>query len=118
MTFVGDPEAVVEGALSGARAAAKLIDMSRHKGQTGAADRGIPACPPDVHRRISGMLPASNLLGKLRGSGRGKTGEGRDFPERVWELFTSPAFPEEAGCCPAVLCDVLWKMITLPVRGY
>ena len=31
-TFVGRPDAVVEGALAGARAAFKLIDMSKHKG--------------------------------------------------------------------------------------
>jgi len=31
-TFVGYPEAVVEGALNGARAAAQLIDMRRHHG--------------------------------------------------------------------------------------
>ena len=31
-TFVGCPEAVVEGALNGAKAAAQLIDMSRHRG--------------------------------------------------------------------------------------
>uniref|UniRef100_A0A8V0YPC8 Formimidoyltransferase-cyclodeaminase n=1 Tax=Gallus gallus TaxID=9031 RepID=A0A8V0YPC8_CHICK len=32
-TFVGTPEAVVEGALSAARMAWELIDMSRHKGE-------------------------------------------------------------------------------------
>lgn len=32
-TFVGSPEAVVEGALNGARAAAHLIDMRRHHGE-------------------------------------------------------------------------------------
>lgn len=32
-TFVGTPEAVVEGALSAARMAWELIDMSRHKGK-------------------------------------------------------------------------------------
>ena len=31
-TFVGSPEAVVEGALNGARAAYQLIDMRRHQG--------------------------------------------------------------------------------------
>ena len=31
-TFLGSPEAVVEGALNGARAAAQLIDMTRHSG--------------------------------------------------------------------------------------
>ncbi|XP_043240383.1 formimidoyltransferase-cyclodeaminase-like [Amphibalanus amphitrite] len=33
VTFVGDPQSVVEGALNGARAAARLIDMTRHKGK-------------------------------------------------------------------------------------
>ncbi|XP_065525862.1 formimidoyltransferase-cyclodeaminase isoform X2 [Lathamus discolor] len=32
-TFVGTPEAVVEGALSAARVAGQLIDMSKHKGE-------------------------------------------------------------------------------------
>jgi len=32
-TFVGSPEAVVEGALNGARAAAQLIDMTKHQGE-------------------------------------------------------------------------------------
>lgn len=45
-TFVGSPEAVVEGALSAARVAAQLIDMSRHSGELGAgtvlAQRGLP----------------------------------------------------------------------------
>lgn len=34
-TFVGPPDAVVEGALNGARAAAQLIDMTRHRGNSG-----------------------------------------------------------------------------------
>lgn len=33
-TFVGSPEAVVEGALNAARQAFSLIDMTRHKGQS------------------------------------------------------------------------------------
>ncbi len=32
-TFVGDPDSVVEGALSGARIARKLIDMRKHEGE-------------------------------------------------------------------------------------
>ena len=32
-TFVGDPQAVVEGALAGARVARQRIDMTRHKGE-------------------------------------------------------------------------------------
>lgn len=31
-TFVGSPQAVVEGALNAARAAFSLIDMAKHKG--------------------------------------------------------------------------------------
>lgn len=31
-TFVGSPEAVVSGALNGAKAASGLIDMTKHKG--------------------------------------------------------------------------------------
>ena len=32
-TFVGSPDAVIEGALNGARAAMTLIDMRRHRGR-------------------------------------------------------------------------------------
>lgn len=32
-TFVGTPEAVVEGAMNGARAAFQMIDMRRHTGK-------------------------------------------------------------------------------------
>jgi len=32
-TFVGSPDAVVEGALNGARAAYQLINMTRHQGE-------------------------------------------------------------------------------------
>ena len=50
-TFVGDPEAVVEGALAAARTARKLIDMRKHKGEHprfGAMD----VCP---------FIPAVNI---------------------------------------------------------
>ena len=33
VTFVGEPEAVLDGAVAGAHAAARLIDMSRHTGE-------------------------------------------------------------------------------------
>lgn len=32
-TFVGSPDAIVEGALAAARAAFSLIDMRKHKGK-------------------------------------------------------------------------------------
>ncbi|NXD17452.1 FTCD cyclodeaminase, partial [Nothocercus nigrocapillus] len=51
-TFVGTPEDVVEGALSAARAAGQLIDMSRHKGEhprMGALD----VCPFVPVRNVS-----------------------------------------------------------------
>lgn len=50
-TFVGSPEAVVEGALNSARVAKKLIDMRKHKGEhprMGAMD----VCP---------FIPVSNV---------------------------------------------------------
>lgn len=50
-TFVGEPEAVVEGALNAARVARKLIDMRKHKGEhprIGALD----VCP---------FVPVSNV---------------------------------------------------------
>lgn len=36
-TFVGSPEAIVEGALSAARVAEQLIDMSQHTGELGGS---------------------------------------------------------------------------------
>ncbi|NXB99259.1 FTCD cyclodeaminase, partial [Orthonyx spaldingii] len=51
-TFVGSPEAVVEGALSAARVAGHLIDMSRHSGEhprMGALD----VCPFVPVRNVS-----------------------------------------------------------------
>uniref|UniRef100_A0A8C3DML9 Formimidoyltransferase-cyclodeaminase n=1 Tax=Corvus moneduloides TaxID=1196302 RepID=A0A8C3DML9_CORMO len=51
-TFVGSPEAVVEGALSAARVAGQLIDMSRHSGEhprMGALD----VCPFVPVRNVS-----------------------------------------------------------------
>ncbi|NWI22111.1 FTCD cyclodeaminase, partial [Crypturellus soui] len=51
-TFVGTPEAVVEGALSAARVAGQLIDMSQHKGEhprMGALD----VCPFVPVRNVS-----------------------------------------------------------------
>lgn len=50
-TFVGEPEAVIEGALNGARVARKLIDMRNHRGEhprIGALD----VCP---------FVPVSNV---------------------------------------------------------
>lgn len=44
-TFVGSPEAVVQGALNAARQAFSLIDMSKHSGQRPPNKRPIS----DVH---------------------------------------------------------------------
>lgn len=41
-TFVGSPEAIVEGALSAARVAGQLIDMSRHTGELGGSTGADP----------------------------------------------------------------------------
>src|SRR5438445_11380545 len=43
-TFVGDPDAVVEGALAAARVAGQLIDMRAHHGEH--ARMGAPALYP------------------------------------------------------------------------
>lgn len=54
LTFVGEPEAVLEGAFAGAQAAVQLIDLNRHKGEhprMGAVDV-IPFVP------ISGITMA------------------------------------------------------------
>lgn len=40
-TFVGPPEAVIEGALNAARVAFKLIDMTKHSGTAVAAEADV-----------------------------------------------------------------------------
>ncbi|EOA97574.1 Formimidoyltransferase-cyclodeaminase [Anas platyrhynchos] len=45
-TFVGTPEAVVEGALSAARVAGQLIDMSQHTALTPAGAAPAPPFAP------------------------------------------------------------------------
>lgn len=42
-TFVGSPEAVVEGALSAARQAFSLIDMTKHSGEYDTCNRAPAA---------------------------------------------------------------------------
>ncbi|XP_035006481.1 formimidoyltransferase-cyclodeaminase isoform X2 [Hippoglossus stenolepis] len=64
-TFVGSPEAVVEGALNAARQAFSLIDMSRHSGEhprTGALD----VCPfiPVQNVTMDDCVQCANLFGQ------------------------------------------------------
>ncbi|KAF7243650.1 Formimidoyltransferase-cyclodeaminase [Varanus komodoensis] len=64
-TFVGSPEAVVEGALNAARTAFQLIDMAKHKGEhprMGALD----VCPfiPVRNVAMEECIHSANLFGK------------------------------------------------------
>ncbi|XP_010115551.1 PREDICTED: formimidoyltransferase-cyclodeaminase [Chlamydotis macqueenii] len=64
-TFVGSPEAVVEGALSAARVAGQLIDMSRHTGEhprMGALD----VCPfvPVMNVGMEECVSCARLFGQ------------------------------------------------------
>uniref|UniRef100_A0A8C6JEG2 Formimidoyltransferase-cyclodeaminase n=1 Tax=Melopsittacus undulatus TaxID=13146 RepID=A0A8C6JEG2_MELUD len=64
-TFVGTPEAVVEGALSAARVAGQLIDMSRHKGEhprMGALD----VCPfvPVMNVSMEECITCAHVFGQ------------------------------------------------------
>ncbi|XP_073351547.1 formimidoyltransferase-cyclodeaminase [Pagrus major] len=64
-TFVGSPEAVVEGALNAARQAFSLIDMSKHSGEhprTGAMD----VCPfiPVQNVSMDDCVNCANVFGK------------------------------------------------------
>lgn len=67
VTFVGDPESVVEAAFLAARKASQLIDMSRHKGEHprfGATD----VCPLVPVRGISMdevVVYARKLAGRI-----------------------------------------------------
>ena len=51
-TFVGAPDAVVEGALNAARAAARLIDMRTHKGSCCCTCGSSPLALHVVHVRL------------------------------------------------------------------
>ncbi|GAA6227491.1 formimidoyltransferase-cyclodeaminase-like [Lates japonicus] len=64
-TFVGSPEAVVEGALNAARQAFSLIDMSKHSGEhprTGALD----VCPfiPVQNVTMDDCVRCANIFGQ------------------------------------------------------
>ncbi|XP_064023112.1 formimidoyltransferase-cyclodeaminase isoform X2 [Pogoniulus pusillus] len=64
-TFVGSPEAVIEGALSAARVAGQLIDMSRHTGEhprMGALD----VCPfvPVMNVSMEECVTCANIFGQ------------------------------------------------------
>uniref|UniRef100_A0A671YZA0 Formimidoyltransferase-cyclodeaminase n=1 Tax=Sparus aurata TaxID=8175 RepID=A0A671YZA0_SPAAU len=64
-TFVGSPEAVVEGALNAARQAFSLIDMSKHSGEhprTGAMD----VCPfiPVQNVSMDDCVNCANMFGE------------------------------------------------------
>ncbi|PNF13981.1 Formimidoyltransferase-cyclodeaminase [Cryptotermes secundus] len=68
-TFVGDPEAVVKGALNGAKAAHRLIDMAVHKGEhprLGAMD----VCPfiPVRDITVAECVSCAKQLGHLLAS--------------------------------------------------
>jgi glutamate formiminotransferase/formiminotetrahydrofolate cyclodeaminase len=80
-TFVGDPEAVVEGALAAARVARERIDMRRHKGEhprMGALD----VCP---FVPVSGVSMEDCVLCALR------------FGERAAAEFGIPVYLYEAA---------------------
>ncbi|NXP73942.1 FTCD cyclodeaminase, partial [Ramphastos sulfuratus] len=64
-TFVGSPEAVIEGALCAARVAGQLIDMSRHTGEhprMGALD----VCPfvPVMNVSMEECVTCANIFGQ------------------------------------------------------
>lgn len=68
-TFVGSPEAVVEGALNAARCAFNLIDMTRHSGQwSHDLQRVTAAVTPqsrDPLRFLSRRTPADRRPGRV-----------------------------------------------------
>src|SRR5437867_11514065 len=79
VTFVGSPEAVVEGAFRGIAKAAELIDMRRHKGahpRMGATD----VCPfiPVSNVSWKEVIECANRLGK-------RVGDELDIPVYLYE---------------------------------
>ncbi|XP_069886978.1 formimidoyltransferase-cyclodeaminase-like [Dipodomys merriami] len=113
-TFVGPPECVVEGALGAARAAWRLIDMSRHKGEhprMGALDvcpfipvRGVSMdecvlCAQAFGRRLAEELHVPvYLYGQAaRTAGRRtlpaiRAGEYEGLPEKLKQAEWAPDF--------------------------
>lgn len=87
-TFVGSPEAVVEGALSAARVAGQLIDMSRHSGELG----GGPG---------AGLAQSIPAAGTKHGTGTGTVVTAPGLPEFKKCLQCSQA---HGGILGAVLC--------------
>lgn len=74
-TFVGKPECVVEGALSAARTASRLIDMSRHRGEAVSEHLVEPRAGPsrpgtEVVRGVVWGIGSTGPLGRLYGGPR------------------------------------------------
>lgn len=75
MTFVGEPDAVVEGALQAIKTAASLIDMTKHSGEhprMGATD----VCPliPISNISMEEVVQYAHQLGRLVGEELGLSG--------------------------------------------
>ncbi|XP_077977946.1 formimidoyltransferase-cyclodeaminase-like isoform X2 [Glandiceps talaboti] len=113
-TFVGPPDAVVEGALNGARVAYQIIDMTRHTGEhprMGALDvcpfipvRGVSmeecvACAKEFGERLAGELGVPvYLYGNAATEDSRKTlpqirsGEYEALPEKLQKPEWKPDF--------------------------
>jgi glutamate formiminotransferase/formiminotetrahydrofolate cyclodeaminase len=83
VTFVGHPDAVVEGAYAGIRAASELIDMSKHSGEhprMGATD----VCPfvPVANVSMEEAIECARKLGK-------RVGEELGIPVFLYESAAS-----------------------------
>ncbi len=78
-TFVGDPKAVVEGALAGARVARELIDMSTHKGEH-ARMGAMDVCPfvPVTNVTMEECVECANEFGR-------RAAEELDIPIYLYE---------------------------------
>ncbi len=111
VTFVGDPEAVVEAAFQGIKRASELIDMRKHSGahaRMGATD----VCPfiPVSNMTMEECAELSRILGK-------RVGEELNIPVYLYEY--SAATPERENLAtirageyeglPEKLKDPTWK---------
>lgn len=111
VTFVGEPEAVIEGAYQGIKKAAELIDMSKHSGEhprMGATD----VCPliPIAGVTMEEAVAYAKQLAK-------RVGEELDIPTYLYEYAASK--PEwrnlatiragEYEALPKKMSDPAWK---------
>ena len=108
VTFVGEPEQVIEAAFRGAKMAARLIDMSKHKGEHprfGATD----VCPliPIANISMEETVVYARKLAK-------RIGEELDLPVYCYEFAASTETRQSLATCRAGEYEGLKEKLAKP----